>query len=77
MLEKAREEVFVFRERDHAVADVARREHVQVFAEAAGGAAVVGDGDDGGELADEASRVTADGRGERSGDGDVALESTQ
>ena len=59
VLEKAGEEVFVFGERDEAVAQVAGGKHVEVFAEAAGGAAVVGDGDDGGELADEAREVFA------------------
>ena len=57
VLEELREQVLVFGERDHAVADVAGRKHVEVFAQAAGGAAVVGDGDDGGELADEAGEV--------------------
>ena len=53
-LKEFREEMFVFGEGDHAVADVAGREHLEVVAEAAGGASVVGDGDDGGEVADEA-----------------------
>jgi hypothetical protein len=52
VLKELAEEVFILRERDHAVADVARGEDVEVFAEAAGGATVVGDGDDRGEIAD-------------------------
>ena len=59
VLEELGEEVLVFGEGDHAVAEVAGGEHVEVFAETAGGAAVVGDGDDGGEVADDAG----DGRG--------------
>ncbi len=76
VLEEAREQVLVLRERDHAVADVAGGQHVQVFAQAAGGTAVVGDGDDGGEVADEAGQGVGDrqraGRG-----GGVALEAAQ
>jgi hypothetical protein len=45
--------MLVLGESDHAVADVTGGEHVEVFAKAAGGAAVVGDSDDGGEVADE------------------------
>src|SRR5208283_1349813 len=56
VLEEAGEQELVLGERDHAVADVAGREHVELFAEAAGGATVVGDGDDGGEVADEAGK---------------------
>ena len=58
-LEELGEEVLVLGEGDHAVADVAGGEHLEVFAETAGGAAVVGDGDDGGEVADDAG----EGRG--------------
>ena len=63
VLEELGEEVLVLRERDHAVADVAGRQHVEVFAETAGGATVVGDGDDGGEVADEAGKVRGGGLG--------------
>jgi limonene-1,2-epoxide hydrolase len=49
--------VLVFRERDHAVADVAGWEHLEVFAEPARGATVVSDGDDCCEVADEAGKV--------------------
>ena len=68
VLEETGEEMLVFGERDHAVADVAGGEHVEVFAEAAGGAAVVGDGDDGGEVGDErAWRRAGPRRAERVG----------
>ena len=58
-LEEFGEQVLVLGEGDHAVADVAGGQHVEVGAEAAGGAAVVGDGDDGGEVADDALHVRA------------------
>ena len=83
VLEEPGEQVLVFGEGDHAVADVAGGKHLEVFAEAAGGAAVVGDGDDGGEVADEAgSVVRRRGVAERrraslAGCGDVALEAAQ
>jgi len=80
--------VLVFGERDHAVADVAGREDFELFAEAAGGAAVVGDGDYGGELADEAGEVGAgcggawmlaalEVQGGDAGSGDVSLKAAQ
>ena len=62
VLEEAGEQELILGERDHAVADVAGREHVEFFAETAGGATVVGDGDDGGEVADEAGKVGGWGR---------------
>ena len=80
VLEEAGEEVFVLGEGDEAVADVAGGKHVEVFAEAARGAAVVGDGDDGGELADEGGEILERGVGERGGAGgrgDKGLESAQ
>jgi len=64
--EEAGDEALIFRERDHAVAKVAGREHVEVAAKAAAGAAVVGNGDDrsevgdvgnGGRLGDEAGAM--------------------
>ena len=55
MVEERARRCFFFAEGDHAVAQVAGGEHVEVFAEAAGGAAVVGDGDDGGEVGDAAA----------------------
>jgi hypothetical protein len=67
VLEEAGEESFVLGESDEAVADVAGGKHVEVFAEAAGGAAVVGDGDNGGELADEGGEILEGGIDERGG----------
>jgi hypothetical protein len=75
VLEELGEQVLVFREGDHAVADVAWGKHVELFAKAAGGATVVGDGDDGGEIGDEAGGKRAGlerggaalGRAERGG----------
>jgi hypothetical protein len=52
ILEEAAEQGFILRKSDHAVADVAWREDAIFPAEAAGAAAVVGDGDDGGEVGD-------------------------
>ena len=50
VLEELGEQRFVFGERDHAIADVARRQDVEFAAQASGAAAVVGDGDDGGDF---------------------------
>ncbi len=50
--EELRQQVFFFAERDHAVAQVAGGQHVEVLAQAAGGAAIVGDGDHRGEIGD-------------------------
>ena len=52
ILEEAAEESFVLAESDHAIADVAGRKDAIFAAQAAGTAAVVGDGDDGGEIGD-------------------------
>ena len=52
MTEKTRQQSRVFRERDHAVADVARRQHLQLFAQTSGAAAVVGNSDDRGKSLD-------------------------
>ena len=71
VLEEAGEQELVLGERDHAVADVSGREHVEFFAETAGGATVVGDGDDGGKVADEAGKAAAGVR-DPAGDGGVA-----
>jgi len=51
--------MLVFREGDHAVANVAGGEHFEVFAEPSGGSSVVCDGDYGGEVADDAGGVLA------------------
>ena len=80
VLEEAAEQVLVLGEGDEAVADVAGGKHVEVFAEAAGGATVVGDGDDGGELADEGGEILEGGvseRGGAGGRGDEGLETAQ
>jgi hypothetical protein len=60
ILKEAGEEVLIFGERDHAVADVSGRQHFEIFAETAGGATVVRDGDDSGEVADDAGEVGRD-----------------
>jgi len=52
ILEEAAEQGFILRKRDHAVADVAGREDTVLAAKAAGAAAVIGDGDNGGEVSD-------------------------
>ena len=52
VLKQAAEEGFIFRKSHHAVADVAGREDAVLPAQAAGAAAVIGDGDDGGEIGD-------------------------
>ncbi len=44
VLKQARDQAFVFGERHHAVANIAGWEHVELAAQAAGTAAVVGDG---------------------------------
>jgi len=56
VLKKLGEQEFVLGERDHAVADVSGGEHVEFFAETARGATIVGDGDDGCKVADEAGK---------------------
>ena len=73
--EKAGDQALVFGEGNHAIAQVAGGEHVEVAAEAAAGAAVVGDGDDRGEVGDEGGRrwVGAQARGVR----DAELEAAQ
>ena len=52
MLKQAGEQGFVFRESDDAVANVSRREHVELLAETSAGAAVITDRDHGAEFAD-------------------------
>ncbi len=52
ILKEAAEKSFVLRKGDHAVADVAGRQDTIFAAQAAGAAAVIGDGDDGGEVGD-------------------------
>ena len=55
MTEELGDEFFIFGESDHAVAEVARGQHVEVAAETSAGAAIVGDGDDRGEIGNERS----------------------
>lgn len=52
VLKKPREEGFVFGQGDHAVANVTGRQHTIFAAQTPGAAAVVGDGDDRGEVGD-------------------------
>jgi hypothetical protein len=52
ILEEAAQQGFILRKRDHAVADVAGREDAVLAAKAAGASAVIGDGDDGGQVGD-------------------------
>src|SRR5260370_6750757 len=52
ILEEAAEKGFIFRKSHHAVANVAGREDAILAAQAAGAAAVIGDGDEGGEIGD-------------------------
>ena len=52
VLKEAAEEGFIFRKRHHAIANVAGRKDAILAAQAAGAAAVIGDGDDGGEIGD-------------------------
>src|SRR5437870_12093928 len=68
VLEQAREQRLIFGERDHAVADVSGREHIELAAEAARAAAVVGDGDDGSHVDGWDRGLSVDrGRGTRVG----------
>ncbi len=70
MLKQAGEQGFVFGEGDDAVADVARRQHVELFAQASAGAAVVADRDHGAQFADLGWSASC----QRAGTGDVALQ---
>jgi len=54
ILKKTAEESLIFRKSDHAIADVAGRKDAIFTAEASGTSAVIGDGDDGGEIGDGA-----------------------
>ena len=57
VLEELGKQCFILGQGDNAIADVAGREHVELFAQAAAGAAIVGDGDHGAQVADETPRV--------------------
>src|SRR5262245_38223887 len=48
--EELRHQLFVFGESDHAVANIARRHHAEILAQAAGTAAIIGYGHDNGEV---------------------------
>ena len=52
VLEEPSEQRFIFRQGDHAVADVSGRQHAIFAAKPAGAAAIVGDGDNRGEVGD-------------------------
>ncbi len=62
--EELGDEALIFGESDHAVAQISRRQHVEIAAEAAAGATVVGDGDYRSEVGNDGSR---DGLGEQAG----------
>ena len=72
MVEEPGQQGFFFAEGHHAVAQVAGGQHVEVLAQAAGGAAVVGDGDHGGQVGD-GSRAD----GGLAGSSDVAPQTAQ
>jgi hypothetical protein len=72
---EAGDETLIFREGHHAVAQIAWGQHVEVAAKAAAGAAIVGNGDDCGEVGDEGR---ARGLGEQTGGmRDAEFESAQ
>ena len=72
--EEAGDEALVFGERHHAVAEVAGGQHIEIPAEPAAGAAIVGDGDHRGEIGDQG----LGGRlGKQAGVRDTQLEATQ
>ena len=73
MLKQAGEQGLIFGERDDAVANVARRQHVELLAQASAGAAVVADRDDGAEFAD----FRLAGRCQGAGSSDVALQTLE
>ena len=47
VLEQLRQQVLIFRKRSHAIADIARRQGIEVAAQAAGASAIIADRDDG------------------------------
>ncbi len=55
--EKARNQMLVFGERNHAVAQVARRKHVEVPSQASAGSSVVRNGYNGCKIADEMGSI--------------------
>jgi hypothetical protein len=71
MLKQTGEQGFVLGESDDAIADVAGRQHVEFFAQASAGAAVIADGHDRAQFTD--FRLVRFGRSPRAAD--IALES--
>ena len=71
VIEELGEKLFVLGERHQAVADVAGRKNAEIAPQAAGTAALVGDGDDGSEPRDFRPKL-----GGACGLGDVVLEAT-
>ena len=57
VLKQTAEQRFVFRERNHAIPDVAWREDTVFPAKTPGTATVIGDGHNGGEIGDRAVRI--------------------
>jgi hypothetical protein len=53
MREKLHQQIFFLAQRNHAIAQVSRGQHVEVFAQAAGRATVVGYGDNRGKVCDQ------------------------
>ena len=70
MLKQAGEQGLVFGESDDAVANISRREHVELLAQASAGAAIIADRDYGAQFADFRMVRLA----QRAGPGDVTLE---
>src|SRR5579863_5563806 len=66
MAKELREQGLVFAEGDDAIANVARREHVELFAEASAGTAVVADRNHGAKVADDGRIRTRGGDFRRS-----------
>ena len=52
VLKQASHQRFVFRQRHHAVADIAGRQHAIFATQTAGAATIVGDGHNGGKVGD-------------------------
>ena len=68
--EQTRKQGFVFRERHHAVANIARWEHLEIAPQTARAAAVIAHGDDGGEIDDWKLRQQRGGIAARGGAGE-------
>ncbi len=59
MAEEPGDQMFVFRKSHHAIAQIARRQHVKAAAQPSAGAPVIGHGDHGSQIGDEAWRGIA------------------